>query len=160
MSYEALLGMTPRQYHEALAKITGGAPTVVGCLGASFDMFYYMFWGLAGPLAPHTGSDGNLSTAQHDGVCGELAGLRLPNSGVQRVNDTPLPQPHRRKLATILRWRPLRAYMAILQRGHRAKRLPRLQGVVRPTPGEKTPMPAKPLYEYIVSEALTARIKR
>jgi len=52
MSYEALLGMMPHQYHEALAKVTDEAPTLAGYLGAFFDMFYYTFWGLAGLLLP------------------------------------------------------------------------------------------------------------
>ncbi|BES82761.1 hypothetical protein [Pyrodictium abyssi] len=52
MSYEALLGLMPHQYHEALGRLTHEAPTVAGYLGAFFDMFYYTFWGLAGLLLP------------------------------------------------------------------------------------------------------------
>jgi len=52
VSYEALLGMMPHQYHEAPAKITDEAPTATGYLGAFFDMFYYTFWGSLGSSYP------------------------------------------------------------------------------------------------------------
>ncbi len=52
MAYEAILGLMPRSYHEAITALSGVHTALAKAYEAFFDMFYYTFWGVAGLLLP------------------------------------------------------------------------------------------------------------